>query len=281
MSRVFRCSMGVAGIAGAWVVASIGAVSPAHAQVAPPPRAPSLTLPAGRLNVVATVEVEATAAKAGKPTSVAPDVSYGVTDSLTVSLVHSTFAVTGFRGGAGRGLCLTGEDRGCVRAYNNVGAEAMYSLARGALSVAAVAGVHATNLDAGFYAAKAALRLRVQRGPWSVLAVPSVLVALNDRDATPANKDQLFAPVLLMYKAAPQLSFGFGSGLKGPLDGLGDAWEVPLGTLVTYAVSPRLGLGTSLVFGKFFGGADDPPAPAAAATGPRYRAVQAWASFTL
>lgn len=271
-----RSCLGAAVLAGAL----LGGVSVARAQAAPP-RPASLTLPAGKLNVIATVELEATATRAGKPISLAPDVSYGVTDALTVSLLHSTFALTGFRGGAGRGLCLTGEDKGCVQPYNNVGVEVLYSLARGPLALAVNAGVHATNLDAGFYAAKAGLRVRLQQGALSLLTAPSVLVAVNERDATPANKDQLFIPVLAMYKAAPVLSFGFGSGVKGPLDGLGDAWEVSLGALVTYAVSPKLGLGTSLVFGKFWGGAEDPPAPAAAATGARYRAVQAWASFTL
>lgn len=271
-----RSCLGAAVVAGAL----LESLAVARAQAAPP-RPASLTLPAGKLNVIATVEVDATAAKAGKPTSLAPDVSYGVSESLTVSLLHSTFALTGFRGSAGRGLCLTGEDKGCVKPYNNVGAEALYSLARGPLALAVNAGVHATNLDAGFYAAKAGLRLRAQRGALSLTVAPSALVALNKRDATPANKDQVFIPVLAMYKAAPTMSFGFGSGVKGPLDGLGDAWEVSLGALVTYAVSPRLGLGTSLVFGKLWGGADDPPAPAAPAVGPRYRAVQVWASVTL
>lgn len=258
--------------------AALGSSSSAGAEPAKP-APPGLTLPGGVVSVSATLEVEATAAKAGKPISLAPDVSYGVTPELTLSLVHSTFAVTGFRGGAGRGLCLTGEDRGCAKLYNNVGAEALYGLARGPFALAVSAGVHSTNLDAGFYSAKAGLRLRWMSGAFSLASSPSVLIALTHRDDMPKNVDQLFVPVLASYKPAKPLTLSLGSGLKGPLDGLGDAWEVPLGFIGTFALSPKLAVGTSLVFGKLLGGADDPPAPAAPATGQRYRAFQLWLTW--
>lgn len=82
---------------------------------------------------------------------------------------------------------------------------------------------------------------------------------------------------------SPDVSYGvsdaltatktLGSGIKGPVQGFGDAWEVPLGFMGQYAVDPSLGLGASLVFGKVVGGAD--------ATGFDYRGVQLWASYTM
>lgn len=260
------------------LVVALGSSSSAGAEPAKPAK-PGLTLPGGGLAVTATLEVEVTAAKAGKPISVAPDVAYGVTPELTVSLVHSTFGVTGFRGGAGRGLCVTGEDRGCAKLYNNVGLEALYGLSRGALATALNAGIHATNLDAGFYSAKAGLRLRWLSGAFSLASSPAVLIALTHRDDTPKNADQLFVPVVASYKPVKPLTLGLGSGIKGPIDGFGDAWEVSLGLLGGFSLSQKLSLGTSLVFGKAFGGAEDPPAPAPAATGQRYRAFQLWLTW--
>lgn len=257
---------------------ALGSSSSAGAEPAKP-APPGLTLPGGGVSVSATLEVEATAAKAGKPISLAPDVSYGVTPELTLSLVHSTFGVTGFRGGAGRGVCLTGEDRGCAKVYNNVGAEALYGLARGPFALALNAGVHATNLDAGFYAAKAGLRLRWMSGALSLASSPAVLIALTHRDDTPKNVDQLFVPVVVSYRPVKPLTLGLGSGVKGPIDGFGDAWEVSLGFLGGFSLSRQLSLGTSLVFGKALGGAEDPPAPAPAATGQRYRAFQLWLTW--
>lgn len=135
---------------------------------------PGLTLPAGRLNLALNAEVEATAEAFGKPTSLSPDLSYGVTDDLTVSLAHSTFMLTGFRGAAGKGLCVTGTDNGCAHAYNNVGIEGLYTLARGDMAVALNAGVHATDLEAGFYVAKLGAKVRHVHGALSsrTLMVP-------------------------------------------------------------------------------------------------------------
>jgi hypothetical protein len=202
--------------------ALVGALFGSQGRAGAQPR-PGLTTAKGAIVVAATLEVDATAAKAAKPTSVAPDVSYGVTDGLTVLVAHSTFATTGFRGGAGKGICVTGDTRGCPSAYNNVGVEGLLSLARGPFAAALNAGVHATNLEDGFYAAKLGVRMRLAQGAFSVIASPTVLVALSERDAMKANKDQLFVPVLGMYKATKELSFGAGSGLKGPLDGLAAA----------------------------------------------------------
>lgn len=230
-----------------------------------------VTLPAGKLNVHAAVEINLSEDAVAKPLSIAPDVAYGVTDDLTVSLIHSTFGITGFRGSAGRGLCLSGEDGGCANVYDNVGAEAMYALTAGDLSVAALGGVHALSLDAGFYDLKAGVRVRWSKDKVAVTSTPAVTVELAERDL---NKDRLWLPVAAQYKLTPELALGGSTGIKAPLDGFGDAWEVSLGASATYAVSPALTLGGSFVFGKIVGGADD------TLTGPEFRAVHLWASFT-
>lgn len=229
-----------------------------------------VTLPAGKLNVHAALEVNLGQDAVAKPLSLAPDVAYGVSDDLTVSLIHSTFGITGFRGTAGRGLCLSGEDGGCANLYDNVGVEAMYALTAGELSVAALGGVHALSLDVGLYDLKAGVRVRWSKAKVAVISTPAVTVELAERDL---NKDRLWLPIAAQYKATPELAVGGSTGLKAPLDGFGDAWEVALGAYATYAISPALTLGGSFVFGKLVGGADD------TLTGPEFRALQLWAAY--
>lgn len=232
---------------------------------------PGVTLDAGKLNVAVNAEINTSSGKVAKPLSLAPDVSYGVSDDLTVSLVHSTFATTGFRGQAGRGLCLRSTDDGCTALYNNVGGEALYALAKGPFSAAANVGFHALNIDAGFYAAKVGAKVKYTAGQLVFSSQPSLFLGVTDRDK--GNKESLFVPVLGQFKVSPQFLLGLGTGIKGPIWRFSNNWEVSLGASAVYNMSPALSLGASWTFGKLLGGAD--------ATGVDYRAVHVWGSYTL
>lgn len=244
---------------------------------APRPRPPGVVLGRGQLSLTLNLEVQMSAGKAGEPVSLAPDLAYGVTDDLTVTVVHSLSAMTGLRAAAGGGLCLTGTDGGCVALYNNVGAEGWYRIARGALPAALVVGVHATNLDAGFHAAKLGLRLRYPRGRFILQAWPSVLVALTHRtDAAgdPLDKDTLWLPVLATVKLDPRLTLGVGSALKGPLQGFADGWTVPLLFVAQTTINRQLTAGAAWGFGSMLGG------DAVKVTGTDIRGLQLWLTFT-
>lgn len=250
-------------------------------EAAPAPAAPAarpgLTLPAGKINIAVNVEMNVGADAVAKPVSIAPDVSYGVNDDLTVSLVHSRFARTGFRGAAGGGLCLTGEENGCAKVYDNVGLEGLYTVARGPLTVAANGGVHAISLDAGFYSIKLGAKIRYTAGKVGVLTSPSVFVAATERKdddtTTPDNLDTIWVPVIVGYTVSPKVWVAGGTGFKGPLDGFGDAWQLAVGALGTYKIDAKLTVGASLIFGQIAGGGD--------AAGADYRWLQGWVSYTL
>lgn len=241
-----------------FLLALTAAASPAWAGDAAdtptPTPAPGLTVPAGRLNVAGNLEIEMSADRVGEPVSISPDLSYGVTSDLTVALVHSRVALTGFRAAVGGGLCLTGTEGGCVAVYNNVGAEAWFNVARGRNAAALGGGVHALDLDAGFYGVKLGARVRHSHGKLALHAQPSVIVAVNERDTS---KDTLWVPIQLTYKVTPALTSGLGSGVKGRLSDFGDAWQVPLGFMATYAVDADTTAGASWVFGQVLAGTDD------------------------
>jgi hypothetical protein len=236
-------------------------------------RPASVALPSGKVQVALTFEIESTADKLGKPVMAAPDVSYGVNDRLTVSLIHSKFGVTGFRAVTGGGLCLGGE---CVHRYNNAGAEALYALRTGPIAIGAIAGVHAMDFDLGKYDAKLGVRARYALGAKAALvASPSVLVAMTKRtDAMDVrtNPDLYYVPILATYKVLPKLTAGIGSGIKGSFEKAAATWELPLGFIATYAIERRVSLGASFVFGKLVGGAD--------ATGSDFRGTELWVVVT-
>jgi hypothetical protein len=250
----------------------VGGATTARAQ-------PALTLPAGHASGTLTVEVNASEGAFAAPVSIAPDLSYGITDDLTVAVVHSTFATIGFRGNAGRGLCVTGEEDGCPGGvYDNVGAEVLYSLRRGPFAAAADVGYHAWSIDADHHAVKLGLKLRLRHERLTFASAPSVFVAVTARDdAERPQPDRLYLPLTGAYAFTPALSAGLGTGVKGPLDGFGDAYEIALGAFATYAIAPSTTVGASWVHGKILGGdAAVPPGT----SGVDFRAAHVWLTFT-
>jgi hypothetical protein len=234
--------------------------------------APALVLPARTGNATLTLEADVSRGKAVDVVSVPPDLSFGVTDTLTLVLAHSTIARTGLRGSVGAGPCVT---EACSGAYDNVGIEALYSVvADGAVLVAANPGIHAWSFANDHYVAKLGARLRTQVAGLTITALPAVTLAITARDGTPPNRDRLWLPVVAFYPVAPGLSLGIGTGFKAPLDDIAGAFEIPAGLLAQYAISPALGLGASWVHGKSIGG------DAVMDTGLATRALNVWLSVT-
>jgi hypothetical protein len=82
-------------------------LSSGHAFAESEPSGPDqLTMPKGKLLVDAFVELNLSKDNAFKPVSISPDVWYGVTNDLTLGLVHSSIGATGVIGGVGDALCI-------------------------------------------------------------------------------------------------------------------------------------------------------------------------------
>src|SRR4051794_18208199 len=78
-------------------------------QTEPAPRPASVTLAEGAVLIHTALEISLAKDSPVAPASFAPDVSAGITDDLTLSVVTSASGMTGFRGSAGYGFCFTGE----------------------------------------------------------------------------------------------------------------------------------------------------------------------------
>ncbi len=249
--------------------ASVEASTPA----VPPPRkpAPGITLPADAVSITITTEANASRGKALDIVSVAPDLAVGITSDFTMAVIHSSSALTGFRGSAGAGICVTDP---CSARYANVGLEALYNIARGDFAAAADVGIIASQLDPLRKDAKVGFKIKVGRGRLFAVTTPNVWLALDDAgDPMKPHEHQLFVPFSVSVKVSV-LSVGLGTGLKGPLDHFGMRWSVPLGASLQVALDKRISLGSSLVFGKLVGGDN------VMGTGADARAVQVWIALT-
>jgi len=260
-------------------VRSIGTVALLSLATATASAAPGLTLDPGQLFVQLDLELNASSGAVGKPVSIAPDVSIGATEDLTFSLIHSTYGTTGFRGGTGLGLCVTGSSGGCAHPYNNVGGEALYSVVKGDAALALVAGLYSLDLSNSFVDLKVGMKMKLSSGPLALTVNPSAYAALDKRDAMVANADQLYVPIGLSYKLSPVVAAGIGSGIKGPLGGFtrfGNTYTVPFGVNAVVTLDPTFAVGASFTFGKLAGG----PALADAATGTDFRGIHVWLNYT-
>jgi hypothetical protein len=243
------------------------AAAPAAAQ-------PSLTLPRGSVQATVTVENDASTGHFGDVASIAPDLSFGVARDLTLSLVHSTFGRTGFRGTAGSGFCATDD---CSSAYDNAGLEATYALRDGRFAAAANAGVHVTSFDRELVVGKLGAKLRYQVAKATFAFLPSVTLALGHRDDPMPNRDRVWLPLSGMYNVAGGLSLGAATGFKAPLDDVRHGYEIATGLLAQYGITRSTSLGASWVHGKLVGGSAALPDDM---QGVDSRAVQLWVTAT-
>src|SRR4029077_7730562 len=153
--------------------------------------------PGGLFTARVLLLVNASKDNFGKPTSLAPDLYYSVSDTVQIGLLHT--GPMGWQSRPGFGLCLTGTANGCPRVYDNVGLDFMYGLLFGdfhlslhsslfLLPISDPTGVMWTIGLTGKFHFTDVVALYFD---------PQVGVILSNRDA---HKDQLFIPLELQFQ---------------------------------------------------------------------------------
>jgi hypothetical protein len=206
-----------------------------------------VTLPKGRVLLDAYLEMNLVSGAEFKPFSLSPDVWYGVTDDITVGLVHSAVGGSGFMGFVGTSLCLTGTDNGCAKLYDNVGVDARYQLKDGGFGVAFDGGLFVQDFDPFQLALKLGIVGRWRPKPASKLAVdvsPNMFFGLTGRDGgggvgDAANKEVLTLPATLLYAAKPKLALAFQLGFVVPFENAGTTFFIPVSFGANYMLSKR------------------------------------------
>ncbi len=212
-----------------------------------------LTLAAGMVEIGGDsliVGVSGGEADPGQPIVLAPEVRYGVTGQLQIGVTHTNhfpfFPVAG--------LCVSGEENGCPKVYNAIGAEVEYALARGgSAELSARVGGSIGRFDPDrAYGATAGLEARLRSGSVAVVFDPNVYVGIIQRDTFPigmtgdSHPDWLFLPVHFQFQATAQAMLYLMSGLNTPLTDMGDFYQIPAGLGGTYALSNRMDAGLEL-----------------------------------
>lgn len=199
---------------------------------------PRMTVPAGQAVLYAQLEVSLAKDAVFEPVSIAPDLWYGVDPRLTLGLVHGGRATSGFFGGAGDGLCLTGERKGCPRVYDRAGLLARYHLKDGPFTVALDGGLLVQRFEPFTVSLKAGVAARWHRGKLALDLTPNLWLGLSERGA--GNRDRLNLPVGVMYEVAPRVAVGLQTGLAAPIEDLVDDFAVPFSVGAELLASDQL-----------------------------------------
>lgn len=228
------------------VVASLAICLPAAPAAA---QEQQMTLPGGRFFVQGFAEVSLSKDAAFEPVSIAPDLWYGVSDLITVGLVHSGRASTGLYGGAGNGLCLTGEEGGCPDVYANIGIDARYHFYRsGGMTLSAEGGLFAGPFDPFTAALKLGVVGRWQAGAIAVDVAPNLFVGLSEREPEEGvdvaigsnNKETLNLPITALYLLSSQIGLALQLGAVVPLQETGDLYTVGVSLGGQYMLSSQM-----------------------------------------
>jgi hypothetical protein len=203
-----------------------------------------LTNPAGTVTINGAIDLNLSKNAVLKPIYVTPNIYYGVTDQLTLGIVHGYWEDI-FQGGGG--LCLGGQERNCFKAYNNVTLDGLYSLLRQAdFDLAAHAGFDFRNIDQKFLGLHLGVALKYTSGPLAIVLDPSLGVGLNKRDY--GNKESLTIPVRLGYQASATVAAFLDTGIGGPTSGFSDSYQIPVGVGALVAVAPIADVGAKFEF---------------------------------
>lgn len=183
----------------------------------------------------------------GGSRALAPDVSYGITDDLSVSLAHSARSIA--RIGSPAGWCVELCD---YRPAYTVNALAAYALGkRDGGQLFAQGGLLVRDTDPWKPAALVGAAGRWQRGRFAVDAAPYLQLGLANTDQ--GNRHRLVVPVRAWVQPTCRWSLGLHTGVEGELEVFADAYHVPFAGLVTAAATSWLRLSLEVGFSSLGG----------------------------
>lgn len=214
----------------------------------------TLTLPRGVAEIGADLEVNASVRELNEPTSIAPDLRYGVTDRLTLGLTHS------FRSqsllGVGGGVCLTGDGEGaCPELYSGTSLDVLYATApSGPVDSAVRMRLTARDYEPLKLSWKLGFLARHRQGRFAIVIDPHVAFGLTNADQ--GNKTFLNLPVWFQIQAIRSLVPYMRTGIDGVFDGFGETFRVPVGFGLVYSLG-RFDIGAEVSMPKIIGPQND------------------------
>lgn len=179
--------------------------------------------------LVTEVDLDLAPNRRARPLSLAPDLWFGVTDALTVGVIHSEMSVD--RIAAGSSFCVRELASRCSGLYRGSGLDVR---ARWTPHVAWHVRALLRDIDPIKPALTAGALLRWDRGQAFVASDPYLRIGLGNRDA--GNRDALVVPIWIGRRLGDRAELSLHTGIDGDLAVWRDGWHVPLG--VRFVVSP-------------------------------------------
>lgn len=215
----------------------------------------AVVLRSGALAAELTLEVNLAHNFWAEPLSLAPDVWWGVTDALTIGIVHSGQSVDRFVPGGS--LCLRTDPLYCDSLYRGSGLDARYlAVARGPLSIAPHVRALVRDVEPFKPAVTMGAIARWTRGRFAIESDPYLQLGLaNTEDG---NRAALFVPIQLAVQPTCRWLVSLDTGWNSELRLLRDGWHVPLGVGVRARATAHVDVGATLGFTTLLGPQNTP-----------------------
>lgn len=203
-----------------------------------------MTLPKGAWIINGFIETNLSKGSAGKPISIVPDGWYGVDDKLSVGLVHSSIAMTGFVGAVADSICVTGVNNGCAKPYKTVGGLARYRLQA---PYVIEGGLVVSNTQPFSLDLKLGGGGRWRFKKYTVEVAPNLLIAVTQRTSgtmlTAPHSERLNVPATGGYAVTPKLELEAQLGFSVPFNRAGDYFTIPFAFGGRYVHNAHLSIG--------------------------------------
>lgn len=208
-----------------------------------------LVLARGELEARLVLDAGLPRSEIGRPLSISPDVWYGVTERLTIGLIHSAAAVDVVDARAS--FCLRGDFTTCDRAYRGSGLDARWLWRDGPLSVAPRARLLLREVDPIKPAIAIGALARWSRGAFAVTSDPYLRLGIANRNR--GNRAALVVPIWLAAQPFARATIALHTGWDGELATWRDGWHVPFALEAVVRVTAHLDIGFSAGFPQLIG----------------------------
>jgi hypothetical protein len=210
-----------------------------------------VVLPRHHIRGALTLGYSLVARSEGTPLSIAPDLWAGVTEDLTVGVIHSAPSVD--RIDARASICLRESALGCDRAYQGSGLDVRYRLgpSQSRISVAARTRFLIRDVDPWKPAVTIGAVARWSRGRFSIATDPFLRFGLANTDK--GNRTAFALPLWLGVQPTCRWLLQIHSGADGDLAVIRDGWHIPFSLVVTARATSKLDVILEAGFSQLYG----------------------------
>lgn len=242
----------------ALVLATLLAVAaPAHASPADIIDRP-LTLERGQFAADLVLEVSVAPDQFASPASIAPDLWYGVTDKLTVGVIHSDQSLDRipFFFEPGTTICIRHNDILCTRTYHGSSGDVLYSILAGQIAVAAHARLLLRDIDPVKPALTLGAMATWRHGRFSIYTDPYVQWGLANQDL--GNRAELWLPLVFAVQPTWRWVVELHTGYDSDAQVWRDGYHIPVELGTRARVTRHFDVGGAFGFSTLLGPQNTP-----------------------